>query len=608
LVRILTAIFITVGFISAQIVDRQAIIESGEYYYGTGTAPDANEARDRALARLTAQIAVTVESSFSGKLSESGGAVSDEVQSILKTHSAATLKNVEMSSRLLSDDRVEVFCWIAKAQVATIFQERRNLVASLVRQGDRYRQDANIAYALKLYYFSLLLMNSIPDVKVIVDDVNYTLLVPERINELLLNLSFRLETDHLLSENEREITLSARYHQTPVSLLDFTFWAGAGQAAVQARDGMGTFRLLGSSTDFDRLKLSVKYAYYECRDEFQVISRLWDLVLKPRFDSSKTLSLTEQPATVAPLVSSPALEQQVALHVNYNGDDAPIANIMQQAYQFLETLLTGDPASAAQVYRQDAYLAGKVGNYMRYNHPRPLERYISAAVNPTDDGWELRRIRVAQDYPGINRETSEYLVLDFSPDGQLVDLNLAISALLYEKLKESGKYSKDWDRRREIIRFVEKYRTAYQTRDIGTIDKLFSEDALIIKGRVLETRKLPADLIDSSYQQIDDQPAWEEIRFTKDQFLSNEQRIFDSQQDLLVEFSSFDIIRKNNAPGVYGVEMRQNYTVTTYQDEGYLFLLIDFNEPDPLIYVRAWQPNCWDDSQLIRTANFKIHH
>jgi hypothetical protein len=37
--------------------------------------------------------------------------------------------------------------------------------------------------------------------------------------------------------------------------------------------------------------------------------------------------------------------------------------------------------------------------------------------------------------------------------------------------------------------------------------------------------------------------------------------------------------------------MRQSYASTTYADEGYLFLLIDFRETDPLIYVRAWQPN-----------------
>ncbi len=63
----------------------------------------------------------------------------------------------------------------------------------------------------------------------------------------------------------------------------------------------------------------------------------------------------------------------------------------------------------------------------------------------------------------------------------------------------------------------------------------------------------------------------------------------------------------HSSAGVYGVEMRQSYNSTTYSDEGYLFLLIDFSERDPLIYVRAWQPNEWNDSALVRTANFRIY-
>lgn len=55
------------------------------------------------------------------------------------------------------------------------------------------------------------------------------------------------------------------------------------------------------------------------------------------------------------------------------------------------------------------------------------------------------------------------------------------------------------------------------------------------------------------------------------------------------------------------MEMRQSYASTAYSDEGYLFLLIDFTERDPLIYVRAWQPNEWSDSALVRTANFRIY-
>jgi hypothetical protein len=67
------------------------------------------------------------------------------------------------------------------------------------------------------------------------------------------------------------------------------------------------------------------------------------------------------------------------------------------------------------------------------------------------------------------------------------------------------------------------------------------------------------------------------------------------------------MLRKNNQPGVYGISMRQNYASTTYADEGYLFLLVDFNGACPQIYVRSWQPKEWNDDSLIKLSNFHLN-
>jgi hypothetical protein len=110
-----------------------------------------------------------------------------------------------------------------------------------------------------------------------------------------------------------------------------------------------------------------------------------------------------------------------------------------------------------------------------------------------------------------------------------------------------------------------------------------------------------------NYRKFDQQPEYDYIKLTKQNYLARLKQVFNMQDDIFLDFGSFDIIKKNNAEGVYGVEMRQSYASTTYADEGYLFLLIDFSERDPLIYVRAWQPNEWSDSALVKTANFRIY-
>lgn len=57
---------------------------------------------------------------------------------------------------------------------------------------------------------------------------------------------------------------------------------------------------------------------------------------------------------------------------------------------------------------------------------------------------------------------------------------------------------------------------------------------------------------------------------------------------------SKDVSAMANANGgtiIYGVQIAQDYYSTNYADKGYLFLMVDINDPErPLIKVRTWQP------------------
>ncbi len=36
-------------------------------------------------------------------------------------------------------------------------------------------------------------------------------------------------------------------------------------------------------------------------------------------------------------------------------------------------------------------------------------------------------------------------------------------------------------------------------------------------------------------------------------------------------------------------------------------LILSLNGADPLIYIRAWQPNEWDSAALVNSSNFRIY-
>ena len=291
-------------------------------------------------------------------------------------------------------------------------------------------------------------------------------------------------------------------------------------------------------------------------------------------------------------------------------EDVPVAEkILLETNTFLEVLKTGSLDSVQAHYAADSFLCEKITNYIKHNHPQPLQKNIGGEFNKTRNGYELRRIRMLHTYPTIHKQSNDYLVLDFNKDGKLVDLNTCISNQLYQKFVKQAEYGKDWGNRQEIIKFLEKYRTAYLTRDIKTVDMMFAEEAIIIVGRKLQTKSLSPDII--KYKPIGRQPDYDYVKLTKQEYLNRQRRVFKTTQDIFLDFSTFNIVRKNNQPSIYGVEMRQSYTSTGYADEGYLFLLIDF-EPDtlsndPLIYVRAWQPNAWSKEEMIRTGDFVVH-
>ncbi|MCF7798079.1 MAG: hypothetical protein K9N36_09960, partial [Candidatus Marinimicrobia bacterium] len=575
------------------------IRESGEYYWGEATARTQEEARAVAVDNLVKSISVTVQSSFEDKVVEKDGELDEKVQVIMRSYAGATLRNVEtLTSR--SNDRIRIFAYLSKSEVEKIFAERRRLAYELYQSGERQRLAANVRGALKQYYFAMLLLRSLPDVMVTVEGVNLTITLPEKINQIFANIAFDLRTDESISDKERQLTFDVTLNNQPVRLLDFTFWDGDRQVNVGARDGVATLALYGSSIGFSALDAQIKYEYYESRGEVPAVQDLWEAVARPDFwqQSRKkvTLKLSLTDKLRRTLSKSPGHEIRLNIPERFATADMPQEQVAWSIRDF-QTGLRSDGDSLGAI-GEDVFLTEKLANFLRYGRPELRDNFVDAVLQPTWHGVEVRRIPVILHYPTLNRQNTEYLVLDADSTGAAVDFNTALNQSVYKQFVENDRFVEEWLQRQTIMKFMEKYRTAYLARNLEMINQMFAENALIIVGRVIKEKPPGPD--QPQYRQIGDQPGIEYLRFTKREYLARQKAIFNSQEDLLIEFNSFRIMRKEGAKNVYGVELRQNYASTTYADEGYLFLLIDFNGQDPLIYVRSWQPEEWRPEQLIK--------
>jgi hypothetical protein len=193
------------------------------------------------------------------------------------------------------------------------------------------------------------------------------------------------------------------------------------------------------------------------------------------------------------------------------------------------------------------------------------------------------------------------VVIDFDETGKIYNFCYTINPALHELFETKGVAAGDWDYRQIAIKFLENYKTSYTTKNVEDVETLYSEDAIIITGKVFKRTKADREI-------QPDLPAEEIIylKQTKQEHLQRMKSIFRNNRFVWLQFDTFNIT-VSPVEQVYGVSMHQNYFSSNYQDEGYLFLLIDFRGEQPLIHVRNWQPGEWDLARQMKLDNIKFH-
>ena len=248
----------------------------------------------------------------------------------------------------------------------------------------------------------------------------------------------------------------------------------------------------------------------------------------------------------------------------------------------------------------DEKIINRIEQVIEFNHTKLLKYPQKVQINKTDFGWEARQFGMSVSCEGFPTR-NETVVIDFDYTGKIYNFGYTINPALHELFKEQGTAAGDWDYRQIAIKFLENYKTSYITKNIEDVEMLYSEDAIIITGKVLKRTKLDKEIsTDFSHEEI--------IYFkkTKQEHIASQKEVFKNNRFVWLQFDTFNI---NVAPidSVYGVSMKQNYFSSTYKDEGYLFLLIDFRGEHPLIHVRNWQPGEWDLSKQMKLENFRFY-
>lgn len=211
-----------------------------------------------------------------------------------------------------------------------------------------------------------------------------------------------------------------------------------------------------------------------------------------------------------------------------------------------------------------------------------VERCLTSA-----EGYVIRNIysQVNPMIEGYDDEPERALTIRLLRNGQIASVTMAASDAVYGRIMEQGLSVTDLERRTTILGFVENYRSFYDEKDISSIDKIFSDDAIIITGTVPMQRDVSSDM--SNWR--------EQIKYKvqdKPQYLSSLASNFRRNKYIKVTFSDVEVVRHPANPNYYGVTLHQHWKSSTYEDDGYLLLIWEFRDgEDPIIHYRTWQPD-----------------
>lgn len=297
---------------------------------------------------------------------------------------------------------------------------------------------------------------------------------------------------------------------------------------------------------------------------------------------------------VAALTSASA--QGVKFEINDGMDDNPM--LKSRIEQNVSNLLTevnraqsaGTPLNFAS-FRIDEEAQRQLSMLWENVPFRCDESEIIERVMQVTGGYQVRNIplELKPADAKVTDDAYQEAVIDFDHSGRIISFYFAISNNLYAQVMRSGMEVADMRRRQLILDYVEHFRTAYNQKDIDYLWKVFSDDAIIITGKVIKTK--PTD--------FNPMPKNKVIYNTQNKktYLTKLKGIFDRSKYVRVTFSEIKITRHPTKEHYYGVLLRQGYKVPGYEDDGYVFLLWDFiDEQNPQIHVRTWQPY-WTNDQ-----------
>ena len=578
--------------VMAQGVD--GIKRNSSYLYGEGGGVTLQAAKEAALADLIQKISVTVHSDFTSKereLNQDGNVTSDaEYQSIIRSYSTATLTNVK-TIVLKPEPDASVFLYIAKSEIDRIFESRVAKAKEFVGNADEALKNVQIDDALRYYYWSYCLVKSLRypnEAKIFVDGQERSLLVwlPTRIDDVMGKVKVQ---SRRTADNTYEIT--ATYDGRPVRSMDYTYFDGVDNSPVYSiLDGKGLVELRpGMAMDAVQLKLEYEFRGLSRNDsEVEAVVGAMKPAVYRRAYHRVALDDGASPAESTSTDVNGSMQSPLALTDMGTLGTAVMKPVMQ-------ALRSDSIEQCRKKFTAEGW--EEFSKLMGYGKVTLMDD-IHLDYFADGDCVVCRGLPVSCRF---NRGRVFNEKLSFYIDSNSKQITHVAMGLGREAMNDVVLGHLDWSEksRTRIVGFLEDYRTAYATKNLEYLDKVFDDNAVIVLGKRLQ---VAPQLNKEGYM---NNHRVQFTQLTKREFLRNLRRQFQSKDYINLHFSQNRIYQLQKGVERYGIEIKQDYYSSNYGDTGYLTLIFDLTNPDqPVIHVRTWQEQPDPNFGVVSPADF----
>lgn len=570
--------------------DKAQLIQNNPdyYYFGVGTGATPEEANRMALANLQSAIYVTVHSSTSTKMSDEQ--IGQEVKSQsrtdidIETSTGGVLTNTK--SLILADSpQWSILSYVEKKEIEAIFERRKARVFDYMKDAKESEGAGRMGNALRYYYWAYCLLRSVQHYdEVTFPDENFVMQrlanwLPKKIEYILDNL-----TVEVAANDGETLNLVATYMNKRVTSLDVNFTDGHQQLPmVSFQNGTGDLEL---PADFDAKKLQLNYEYKYLAQSSQDAEGLQFMVR--RFSSDvfpndhKTLKIgTKKEQRIAQTKFQEAVAEvsqaQHAAEVNHHaGPEAVVKRL-------LDAIRSRKYESAKELFTEQGYKL--FTSLVHYGNARLLGKPEPRFYEAPDRRVVCRSIPMSFRFSNNNITFTEDVTLTFDPEGKIELLAFALDNNTRELIFNSPAQWSD-SVRMAIATFIENYKTAFALKDIDYIKSIFDDYAIIVTGRMAYRAPKNAELSNMGQRMVT------YTQYNKEQYIKRLEEQFRQKKFINLRLTDVGVKLLGRGDETYALRIKQDYFSSTYADTGYLFLMVDMNNPSaPLIKVRTWQPH-----------------